>query len=178
MHFAGARPFTAFVLAAALLLAPVAIAQDNSRNDWQTYRNARFGTTAEVPAQGFRADPPPANGDGRSWSAQDGKGRISVYGSYLTVADTAAGYRRFMLQSARNSGLDVTYNSGGGNWFAYSGFSGGDIVYVKVVVSRHCDAAVANHIYLKYPASEKQHYAAIVSRMAASLRGSPGIDCR
>ncbi len=141
---------------------------------WRTYINPRFGTIADVPASGFRANPPPANGDGRSWTSADGRGKLAVYGSFMTVADSVKGYRRYAVNTARERGVCVTYQAGRGDWFAYSGFDGSNIVYAKVVVSRRCATQIANHIYLEYPRAQKARYNRVVKRMATSLRGGTG----
>jgi len=114
--------------------------------------------------------PPPANADGQIWRAVDGGGTIAVYGSYLTVVDTFEQYRNFMLNTARDDGVDITYNVGGHGWFVYSGYLGDKIVYAKVVRSTNCSETVANHIYLQYPVTEKLRYDPIVTRMAKTLR--------
>ena len=154
-----------------------AFAAPAGAQEWTAYINPRFGTAADVPASGFRAEPPPANGDGQSWTSADGRGKIIVYGSFMAVADSVRGYRQFMLKSARESGVDVTYNTGRGDWFVYSGLANGMIVYAKVRVTSPCGSMVANHIYLKYPANQQSYYGPIVQRMAASLRGRSGAPC-
>ncbi|VAW20230.1 hypothetical protein MNBD_ALPHA12-1507 [hydrothermal vent metagenome] len=136
---------------------------------WKSYVNDRFGTSAQVPARGFIAQPVPANNDGRIWKAADGRGSFAVYGSYMVVVDTFRQYRNFMLESARNDGVDITYNVAGNGWFVYSGYLGNDIIYAKVVLSRNCSQTVLNHIYLQYPRSEKLRYDPIVTRMAKTL---------
>lgn len=144
---------------------------------WTRYVNPRFGTRADVPAEGFVADPAPQNGGGQSWTSVDGQGRISVYGSFTVVADSFKDYRAFTLDAARDSGVAITYSAAKDTWFAYSGTVGSEIVYEKAVLSRDCNPHVANHIYLRYPAVQRARYDAIVKRMAKSLRGGPGADC-
>ncbi len=139
---------------------------------WLTYRNARFGTIANVPASGFLAQPPSQNGDGRVWISSDGLGQILVFGDLVVTVDTMAAYRREILGYARDDGLDVVYSAARRNWFAYSGYLGGDIVYEKVVITPDCAPMIANHLYLRYPISQKKRYDPIVRRMAASLGGN------
>jgi hypothetical protein len=145
--------------------------------DWELYANPRFGTSAEVPRQGFTPDPAPENGDGQAWTSTDGKGQIRVFGAFMVVADTFAGYRDFEIGAAREDGLDVTYSAAGKDWFAFSGTQRGDIIYEKAVLSKTCSTPIANHIYLKYPASERARYDPIVKRMATSLRGGRAGGC-
>ena len=145
--------------------------------DWERYANPRFGTSAEVPVNGFSADPAPENGDGQGWTSTDGKGQIRVFGSFIVVAETFKGYREFQMRAAQEDGLDVTYSAGGKDWYALSGTQGGDIIYEKAVLSRGCPTPIANHIYLKYPASQRARYDPIVRRMAKSLRGGRSGAC-
>ncbi len=143
---------------------------------WAAYLNARFGTSAEVPAKGFVLDPPPENDDGRSWTSSDGRGKISIYGALLIdgIAATIQEYRQFELASAGDAGVNVTYQTGKDDWFAYSGYTGDDIVYMKVLVKRQCGDLVGHHLYLKYPAAQRTRYDPIVDHLTRSLRGGGG----
>jgi hypothetical protein len=141
-------------------------------SDWRTYKNARFGTSAKVPAHGFTAEPPSLNGDGQTWISQDGQGQILVFGDLIVTVDSTRDYRQEVLDYAREDGVDIVYNVAKKNWFAYSGFLGDDIVYEKVIVTTGCDPMIGNHVYFRYPASQKSRYDEIVRRAAASLGGS------
>jgi hypothetical protein len=165
-------------LALAWVVAFAGIASAALAQGWTTYVNARFGTVADIPAHGFTADAAAENADGQAWTSVDGLGRISVYGSFMVVADTTAEYRRFSLEAARGEGIEVTYDAGRGNWFAWSGTIAGDIVYMKAVVTQHCGSAVAHHVHLRYPAAQQGIYAPIVKRMSAGLRGPRDAACR
>ena len=66
----------------------LAIAAPASAGEWRTYTNERFGTTADVPA-GWRENPPPANGDGLSFTSPDGAATVAVYGGFQAF-DTLA----------------------------------------------------------------------------------------
>jgi hypothetical protein len=146
--------------------------------EWLRYTNERFGASAEVPAEGFVAQPPPDNGDGRAWTSTDGRGEISVYGSHAGLADSFEDYHRLELQYATEDGVTVTYKAGKANeWFAYSGTIDGDIVYMKAIRAEPCSSLVANHIHFRYPADQKAIYDGIVSRGAKSLTTKPSIEC-
>ncbi|GEM_PF-1537736 len=138
---------------------------------WRIYHNARFGTVADVPAHGFSPEPASQNGDGQTWVSDDGRGQILVFGDLIVTADTVSAYRRETLGYARDDGLDIVYSAAKKNWFAYSGFLGGDIIYEKVVVMTGCNPMIGNHVYFRYPASQKRAYDAIVRHMAATLEG-------
>ena len=143
--------------------------QNTSINDWIRYSNPRFGTMVDVPKNGFIANPPPANGDGQSWTSVDGRGQISIYGSFIVTVENFEGYRKYSLNSAQENGITITYSGGRRNWFVYSGIQGNEIIYTKVAVSRKCSSLVANHIYLKYPKSQRKRYELIIPHMAKSL---------
>lgn len=169
------RFFAALVVTA--LFIPLAFVEPAFSAHWERYVNARFGTSAEVPARGFTAEPVPANNDGQIWKSADGRGSIAVYGSYLVVVDTFKQYRNFMLNTARGDGVDITYNVVGHGWFAYSGYLGNDIVYARVLISNNCNETVVNHIYLQYPKSQKRRYDPIVTRLAKTLANVPWKSC-
>src|SRR3712207_486861 len=68
--------FCASLLAVVIAPTAHALADDTwtpPRNGWSRYTNERFGASAEVPLHVFRlVEPPPANGDGRAFTSQDG----------------------------------------------------------------------------------------------------------
>ena len=162
----------------AVALAALTIASGASAAEWTHYTNARFGASADVPAD-FVIQPPPENGDGRSWKSVDGKGEISIYGSFAANADSFDEYRRQELGYAQDDGVTVTYQSGKADaWFAYSGTVGGDVVYMKAVRAQPCASLVVNHIYLRYPAEQKARYDAIVAHAAQSLHSEPAAECQ
>jgi len=159
------------IISFAALAAVVAATLPAHAASWRIYHNARFGTIADVPARGFAAQPRSQNGDGQAWVSDDGRGQILVFGDLIVTSDTVAAYRRETLGYARDDGLDVVYSAAKKNWFVYSGFLDGDIVYEKVVVTTGCDPMIGNHVYFRYPASQKKRYDAIVRHMASHLAG-------
>jgi hypothetical protein len=70
---------SAIGLIAALLL--FCIAGASAAESWKTYANPRFGTFADYPADRFHPLPPPENGDGQSFGADDGA-TLAIFGSY------------------------------------------------------------------------------------------------
>jgi hypothetical protein len=83
--------------------------------EWERYANPRFGTSAEVPVDGFAPDPASENGDGQRLDVNRGQGQVRVFGACILVDETFDGYRDFQLNTAREDGLDVTYSAGGRN---------------------------------------------------------------
>ncbi len=129
-------------------------------DDFLRYRNDRYGFWVEYPAE-CRADPPPANGDGRTF--RDTKGfQCSISGINNVLAETVVGE----MQSQRADFEKITYEAKGRNWFVLSGYSGSEIVYRKTFVGK----GSSNHLFISYPAARKAEYAAKVERIARSFK--------
>ncbi|WP_262032457.1 hypothetical protein [Microvirga sp. Mcv34] len=156
-------------LAAGLILLPdLSLGQDLTRIDdaWGHYRNARFGTSLDVPGIFTSAEPAPANGDGRTFRTADGA-ELRVFGSYsaTTVAEDFAAYRTWLLERLRDEGVTVTYKAQGKNWLVASGTRGRDIVYAKAVEG--CGAT--HEIRVRYPIARRQFYDPLMGPLARSL---------
>jgi serine/threonine-protein kinase len=150
----------------ALLLLCFSI-QPAAAETYRVYANERFGATAEVPAS-WRADPPPANGDGLVFRSPDGHAALTVSGS-LNIADTVAEAMRD--QGTPNDGESVTYRKAGKRDVTLSGTKGDKIFYRKSILV--CRDQIWNSFHLEYPARDKKAYDALVTRVARSLRGGP-----
>jgi hypothetical protein len=152
------------------VLAHTAQGQELTRGSdgWSRYVNARFGTTAEVPTNLFKvAGPPPANGDGRQFKADDGA-ELRIFGSYsaATVTESFAEYKAWFLAQLQKDGLRVSYKPEGKDWLVASGSKGSGIVYIKVVEG--CDAT--HEMRIEYPSASRSTYDPIIGRLARSLR--------
>jgi hypothetical protein len=77
---AGSGLFKRSILIPLSILLSALTSLSANAGDWQTYTNTRFGTTTEIPAHGFTAEPASQNGDGQSWTSEDGRGQILVFG--------------------------------------------------------------------------------------------------
>lgn len=142
---------------------------------YRAYANERFGQTADVPAS-WRADPPPANGDGLIFRSPDGTAALTVSGG-LNIADSVADAMRD--QGAPNDGEAVTYRKTGKRDVTLSGTKGDKIFYRKSILV--CRDQIWNSIHLEYPARDKKSYDALVTHVARSLRGGRSeqiSDCR
>jgi len=136
--------------------------------DWRHYQNARFGTSADVPAS-FALAPPPENGDGQRFEAS-GAGTISVYGAF-DFTSSFAGYRAFLKQALEDEGWSLTYTPSGENWFVLSGVTDGQILYQRVERPAGCTSDILHHIEFRYPARDEMQWKPIVERGAKSLDG-------
>jgi hypothetical protein len=150
-----------------LALAPAASAQMR----WATYANARFGTTADYPADLFvRRDPEPENGDGVRMHTADGRATLTISGHYNSENDTPQRYYETIVDKT-----GVTYRHITRTFYVASGQRGGDIVYERCNF-RPGDRATVDCFEITYPAREKKSWDAIVTRIGRSLRAGKGID--
>jgi hypothetical protein len=134
-------------------------------NGWQRYTNERFGTMAEVPRHLFKlVEPPPANGDGRKFKADDGA-ELRISGSYgpTVVTDNFEEYKTWLLEHAEMDRL--TYRADRKDWLVVSGTRGSNIVYRKVYEG--CGAA--HEVQIEYPAQVKALFDPVVARISRSL---------
>jgi len=131
---------------------------------YRTYANARFGTTADVPAD-WKADPPPENGDGLRFWSPDQRASITVSGS-LHVYDTID--EAMKIYEEPGKGETVTYRHREPRVLVVSGTRGDTIFYARHILS--CGDQIWNNVYLEYPAAEKAAYDALVTHVARSLR--------
>jgi len=149
-------------LGAIALLAIATVA--TAAPQYRTYANARFGTTADVPAD-WKSDPPPANGDGLRFVSPDQRASLTVSGSlqiYDTIDEAMKAYEE------PGDGEKITYRHREPRALVISGTRGDTIFYAKHVLS--CGDQIWNSIYLEYPAAEKTAYDALVTHVAGSLR--------
>jgi hypothetical protein len=159
--------FFKLVLLTAIMAGAAGPAAAQSR--WTTYANARFGTTADYPADLFtKRDPPPENGDGQSFQTADGRAQLSIYGSYNVEADTPASY---LAKYGEREG--VTYKRVTASYYAISGLRDGKIFYDRCNFRPHSDTI--DCLTLTYPAREKAAWDPIITRISPSLRGGRGI---
>ena len=155
---------------ALVALAPVwpALAQ-SAADRWSDYVNARFGTRLAYPANRFAADPPPDNGDGLTFRAQDGA-VLLVFGQNNALDETVAS-----LEAGKTDGdyAEITYRARGPKWLVLSGFREVEgvrsVFYEKYLFSGQGD--VIHTMILTYPEARKARYEPIIARMAGSLRG-------
>jgi hypothetical protein len=159
-------------LLAAMLVMPGVVAAQAA--GWSTYRNERFGATADIPA-GWRMGAAPENDDGRVFASPDGRATITVSGINVVLP---RGEERAIM-TAPGAGETVDYKREGRGWLVVSGRKGDRVFYRKSLLS--CGGTVWNTVYLDYPAAEKKAFDPIVAHVAASLRGGKGYgtgDCR
>jgi serine/threonine-protein kinase len=137
---------------------------------WQTYRNERFGATADVPA-GWKPEPPPENNDGLRFVSPDGRSSVSVSGSihgYDSIGEALDTFER------PRQGERITYKVRRGRWLVVSGVRGGRIFYRKLLIG--CRGTIWSGVDIDYPAGEKRAFDPLVTHISQSLRSGPGAE--
>jgi hypothetical protein len=140
---------------------------------WRLYVNERFGVGADVPAD-WRAEPPPANGDGAAFVSPDGSAKITVFGRFLLEASPS---QALDAMAAPREGERVAYMKRGARSLTLSGLTGDTIFYRSAILT--CGDKVWNNLEITYPVSQKRAYDALVAHVAGSLRGGrpEGMQC-
>ncbi len=165
MARAGRRPARWPIAVAAGAVLAVSLAPAASA-DSLTYRNDRFGVEVTFPADLFDGqEPPPANGDGMTFTAGDG-GSLAAYGGFNV---DGLGPRAYLDQQIgwMPQGTAVTYQRVGAGWAVVSGTQGDTIFYQRF----EFDHDVVRAVLLRYPRSARAKYDPAVGPIANSLRG-------
>jgi hypothetical protein len=129
---------------------------------YREYANPRYGFTALWPSS-LRAQPPPEDGDGQTWTSPDGQVLLAAYGTnnvfnYSPEQDEAADARR----------MSVVYVNISGDIVTVSGYTnnGRTIVYQRDVVG----LGSIDTLYWSYPANQKAQLDAAVTRTALTFQ--------
>ena len=153
-------------LCVALLLS-VAVWAAEAESSFQTYRNARFGYSVEVPSD-FRKGEAPANNDGRVFYDRLSEGILSVFGMYNALEASPESYAAEREADWKGLNGNVTYRAMRKGWFVLSGTVDGEIFYERVLFSD--DRETIATLLVRYPESEKERFGAFVTRASRSLR--------
>jgi len=143
-----------------------------AQKSWKTYKNERFGTSIEYPADKFIPQPPPENGDGLRFITTDGaeftvSAINNVLNQNLAAIETAA---------LKDRPLDerITHRERGANWIALSGTKANVVFYEGRLLSHR--GKIINDFEILYPTRLRSLYAPIVARMAKSFHAGVGIN--
>lgn len=156
-----------------LFLTLTALSPARAAQAYTSYFNERFGTTADRPAD-WKPGRAPENGDGLRFSSPDGKAFVSVSGTLQTF-DIVTEYLDII---AEEKGATITLEKRGPRSLVQSGVRGEVIFYKKSLLT--CKDQVWNNLVIEYPAARKLEFDALVTHVAASLKGGPGyqVACR
>ncbi|KAA9009904.1 hypothetical protein [Histidinibacterium aquaticum] len=131
----------------------------------------RFGVRVEVP-EGFEAEPPPANADGRSYLGEAGA-RIAVFGRHR-LSQPLDAYLADRKDALGGEGVEITYEASGEDWFVLSGEGEDRVVYLRVEAAESCGGdPIFAHLRIGYP-TDLPDRAALEERIggiAATLSG-------
>jgi hypothetical protein len=135
------------------------------------YRNERFGFAVVYRAGYWVPQPPPANGDGRTFRSSDGA-ELRVWASHNALEESLAGMER--RARADFAGGRITYRTAGRGWFVLSGLDrGGQLVYRATATFARDRDTVATML-ITYPAAARAVVDPDIAAMWAHLRRSMG----
>jgi hypothetical protein len=138
---------------------------------WKTYKNERFGTSIEYPADKFIPQPPRTNIDGLRFVAADGA-EFTVYAINNVLNQNLAAVQASALK-ARPLDEKITHRDRGPNWIVLSGTKANVIFYERHLLSHR--GKIINELEILYPARLRRLYDPIVTRMSKSFRAGTGI---
>jgi hypothetical protein len=165
-----------WLYAAACVASIATLCPVNAEQGYRTYRNDRFGVSADIPSD-WKPGEEPDNNDGLVFSSPNGAATITVSG-ILNADDTPAS--KVIAEEQRGgSGETITYRNKSARQSVISGTRDTLIFYRKTMLS--CRDQVVNHLMIEYPAAQKQDFDALVTHVASSMRTSPGYqipNCR
>lgn len=132
---------------------------------YKAYKNPRFGFRLVRP-KAFHADPPPADGDGRGWTADHGRVALSAYGSNNGGLE----YNPKQQERADEYGLHVTYKNVSGHVVTVSGYRHTHtIVYERDWVG----PGNIDTTYWVYPRSQRKKWNALLLHTVDSFKPGP-----
>ena len=127
---------------------------------FKTYCNERFGFCLEYPST-LRMQPPPENGDGRTFKSADGRVEMRAYGSLNALDATLEA----AFGEAKRRGK-VTYSLLKSDFFVVSGTDRGNVFFEKTFLR----SGTFTTFVIAYPTALKGTYDPLVSRIAKSFK--------
>ena len=169
----------AFIVAAALAGGGTAAAQPaqapqeppHQEHQWATFHDARFGTTADYPADVFTLRAWRPFGDsGQIFRTADGSAQLIIYGKPNFEEDSPS----FYVEKHFNT-PDVIDRRTKWPSFIVSRLRNGEIFYYrcnfKIIINGILDC-----MEMRYPAKDKAKWEPIVTRISNSLRAGKGTE--
>lgn len=135
------------------------------KQEWNTYRNDRYGYSICYPVALFRPGPDPDAHDGVVFLGPSGA-ILTVHGGYNVTSDTPASAAANELSAAGKGSVHVTYQAAGNGWAVASGTLDDQIIFVRQSVKNDVIAGFE----IVYPAGEKLRYDGIVKRINSCLK--------
>jgi hypothetical protein len=140
--------------------------QAHAAKNWEKYTSRFSGCSIDYPTDMFTPSRQ-IDGDGAtSFTSGLADAGLVLAGSSNDKNSSVAEIVRTYLEQVK--GESITYRRQGEGWAVYSGYRGGLIYYLKVVVSS--DRRRACVLELKYPPAHKLDLDFVVAQMSKSLR--------
>jgi len=134
------------------------------------YCNDRFQFCVKYPTR-LRAEPPPINGDGQSWSSPDGAIQMSAWGVHLGD-QTLDSLWKESTAPAKGKTFTVKARSETSFIVSYSTASDAKIHYEKTIVSQD----IAIMLSVEYAAAWRTEIDPLMNALQKSLGVSGGVD--
>lgn len=148
-----------------VLLASPAFAQG-----WDSYGNARFGYSIEIPP-GFVGSGESDNGDGQSYYNARGAQGLLVWGGNL-LGDFDAEVTAATDYAVAENGWTISYAANAPGWAVFSGVKGSRILYQHMIAL--CDGSSYAAFRVEYSTTNAADLKPIIDQLATTLRGQ---DC-
>jgi hypothetical protein len=133
---------------------------------WETFTSQYSGCSVAYPSYIFTPGQQTTADGATRFTSGLAEARLAVAGGSNDKNASVADIVRIYLEQAK--GESITYHRQEQGWAVYSGYQGGLIYYLKVLLSR--DRRQACVLELRYPPSNKLDLDFIVGRISKSLR--------
>jgi hypothetical protein len=150
-----------------VLASSLAVAQD-----WQQYRNERYGFTLVYPADLLGTERAAEAGDGQVFASPNDEARLLVGALPNESGFTPTTYQQYIERHSYPD-YQIDYRRTGSSWFALSGEGGGRIFYEKVMFT--CGGRLINSFAMVYPSAQRHIFDPVVERIEDSFK--PATDC-
>lgn len=150
-------------------------------DDWKTYENPRYGFTVEIPAEGWKEQPPPENGDGQTWRSANDRSTILAWGSNILegfktdAADRVKSDKDMGWTITADMGWNMDLKEGPEGWHVYSATLDGRMIQQKAIVA--CGGSIAVYVRLEHFESDIGDILPMSDRLISSLKAPAGEAC-
>jgi len=140
---------------------------------YSTYENGRFGFSIDYPSTLLMQEPPPLNGDGRSFVSKDNEVKMYVWAHYNALFRSV---QEEFDEELKIYGGTVSYKRKLKDGFAFSGIKDGKIFYQKTLYHKFKSTDVFFIFMIEYPTERRRTYDPIVERISHTFRFDPDFD--
>ncbi len=140
--------------------------QAYAASGWETFTSQYSGCSIAYPSYIFTPGQQTTADGATRFTSGLPEARLAIAGGSNDKNASVADIVRIYLEQAK--GESLTYHRQEQGWAVYSGYQGGLIYYLKVLLSR--DRRQACVLELRYPPANKLELDTIVSRISKSLR--------